>query len=94
MNVNADYELLDQSGNTIAMGTKDQIFSIVKHHVPDGRYCIVGTDLKVHCIRKDGIVQPDPDGVCLQAKRIRVSLADILFTDPPYGDKELEDDGE
>jgi hypothetical protein len=87
MNVDDEYELLDHSGNTIAMGTKDQIFSIVKHHVPDGRYRIVGKNLKVHCVRKDGIVEPDPDGVCLEAKRIRVSLADILFTDPPFDDK-------
>jgi hypothetical protein len=91
--MNADYELLDHSGKTIAMGTKDQIFSIVKHHVPDGRYRIVGKDLKVDCLRKDGIVEPDPDGVCLELKRVRVSHADILFTDPPFADKERRDDG-
>ena len=87
MNANEDYRLLDHTGVTIAMGTQDQMFSYVKHHVPDGRYRIVGSDIKLHCLRKNGIVEPDLDGVQLEAKRINLTdLADTIPTDPPYGD--------
>src|SRR5271167_1687246 len=65
MNANNDFRLLDLKGKTIAMGTKEQMFSYLKHHVPDGSYRIVGSDIKLHCLRKNGIVEPDPDGVCL-----------------------------
>ena len=95
MNAHEDYRLLDQTGSLIAMGTKDQMFSYVKHHVPDGRYRIVGIDLKLHCLRKDGIVEPDPDGVALEAKVVNISdLLDMIAVDPPYADGERNDNEE
>jgi hypothetical protein len=97
MNVNDNYKLLDHAGKTIAMGTRDQMFSYVKYHVPDGRYRIVGSDIKLHCLRKDGIVEPDPDGVQLEAKTKVISIADLLdmaASDPPYPDEEGDDDDE
>jgi len=67
-----EYQLLDSTtGRTIAMGTKEQMFSFVKHHVPDGRYRLVGPDLKIHCVRQDGVVSPDPDGVVVEGKEIQ-----------------------
>jgi hypothetical protein len=60
-----NYKLLNAHGKTIAMGTREQMFSMIKHHVPDGRYRIVGPEYKLHCLRKNGIVEGDPDGVCL-----------------------------
>ena len=90
-----NYKLFDQAGKVIAMGTKDQMFSFLKHHVPDGRYRIVGPDIKLHCLRKHGIVEPDPDGVCLEAKAERITIGELLnmvASDPPFGDEELEDD--
>ena len=92
-----NHKLLDHAGNVIAMGTKSQMFSFVKNHVPDGRYRIVGSDIKLHCLRKDGSVEPDPDGVCLQAEEKVIGIADfldIVLSDPAYGDENLEDDEE
>ena len=65
-----EYSLLDHQGKTIAMGTRDQMFSYVKHHVSDGRYRIVGPDLRLHCLRENGVVEPDQDGVCLEARTL------------------------
>ena len=61
-----DYKLFNNNGTTIAMGSRDQVFRFVKHHVPDGRYRIVGPEIKLHVVREKGIVGPDPDGVCLE----------------------------
>ena len=36
MKKSENYKLLDHAGKVIAMGTQAQIFSYVKHHVPDG----------------------------------------------------------
>ena len=60
-----DYKLLNASGKTIATGTRRQMFSMIKHDVPDGRYRIVGPKYKLHCLRRNGIVEEDPDGVCV-----------------------------
>jgi|LSQX01.2.fsa_nt_gb hypothetical protein len=67
-----EYRLLSASGETIAIGTRDRIFRFVKHHVADGRYRIVGSEVKLHVVREQGIVGPDPDGVCLK----RAGLSD------------------
>lgn len=95
MNKSDNYKLLDHAGNVIAMGMKSLIFSFVKHHVPDGRYRIVGDDIKLHCLRQNGMVEPDPDGVCLEAKAERITVAELLnmvSSDPPFGDEELDND--
>ncbi len=57
-----DYKLLSTDGNTIARRSRDEVFRFVKHHVPDGRYRIVGPEMKLHVVREHGIVGPDPDG--------------------------------
>jgi len=61
-----DWKLI-KDGKPIAMGTQRQMCSMVKHHVPDGRYRLVGPTAKVHMIRENGNVGPDPDGVCLES---------------------------
>lgn len=61
-----EYSLLDHTGKTLAMGTQDQMFGHLKHHVSDGRYRVLGPDLRLHCLRIEGVVMPDPDGVCLE----------------------------
>ena len=97
MKASDNYKLLDNAGKVIAMGTQNRMFSFLKHHVPDGRYRIVGPDIKLHCLRKDGIVEPDPDGVCLEAKSkvIRIGdLLDMVQGDPSKADEEPEDDDE
>lgn len=63
MNVSNEFQLIGSNGETIARGTRDQILSFIKHLAPDGRYRIVGNDLNLHCLCKDGIIEPDPDGV-------------------------------
>ena len=73
-----EYKLLDSSGNTIAMGNRDQVFRFVKHHVPDGRYRIVGPEIKLHVVREKGIVGPDPDGVCLERSDVELKFLDTL----------------
>jgi len=78
MQVYSNYKLLDHDGTVIAMGTQSEMFSFVKHHVPDGCYRIVGPDIKLHCLRKEGIVEPDPDGVCLEATTKTMSVAELL----------------
>ena len=91
-----NYKLLDHTGKVIAMGTQDQMFSFLKHHVSDGRYRIVGHDLKLHCLRKDGFIAPDPDGVCLEARTKTITLGELLAgSDPPCSNDELDEgDGE
>ena len=61
------YRLLDESGKTVAAGTQDQMFRIVKHHVEDGRYRIAGPEMILDVIRESGVVGPDPDGFQVQA---------------------------
>jgi hypothetical protein len=86
--MNVEYQLLDQTGTTIAMGSQSQMFSFLKHHVPDGRYRIVGPDMKLHCLRTNGVVEPDPDGVCLKSRRATINdLLNMTVADPPYADE-------
>jgi hypothetical protein len=53
-----EWKLLNNSGKPIAMGTQPQMFAFVKHHVPDGRYRLVGPTMKVHMIRKKATLVP------------------------------------
>ena len=64
-----EYQLVNDQDQTVAMGTRDLMFRFLKHHVPDGRYRIVGPKLRLHCVRKDGVVDQDPDGVWLQKRK-------------------------
>ena len=73
-----EYKFLNHSGNTIAMGSRDQVFRFVKHHVPNGRYRIVGPEMKLHVVRDKGIVGPDPDGVCLERSGLPKTFLDSL----------------
>jgi hypothetical protein len=68
-----EYKLLSQTGKLIAIGTWDEILRFVKHHVADGRYRIVCSELRMHVLRKNGIVSADPDGVCLQRSSDKTS---------------------
>jgi len=61
-----EYKLLDGGGKIIATGTENQIHAFLKHDAADGRYRITGPKYKIHCLRKDGIVVHDPDGVSLE----------------------------
>lgn len=71
MNSCNEYCLADINNKVIAMGSRKVIFSYVKHHVEDGRYRITGPELMVDCIRANGVVGPDPDGVCWGRKETK-----------------------
>jgi len=73
-----DYRLLNASGETIAIGTRDQVFRFVKHHVADGRYRIVGSEVKLHVVREQGILSPDLDGVCLKRADLPATFFESL----------------
>jgi hypothetical protein len=75
---NDEYVLYDKSRKIVAMGTESQMFSYVKHHVPDGRYRIEGPTLVLDCDRKDGIVGPCPDGVCLEKEEVQMTAEELL----------------
>ncbi len=68
-----EYQLLDATGKAIAIVNKRQIFGYLKQIVPDGQYRIVPLEkvggYKIHCIKKDGVIVPDPDGVVLKGTR-------------------------
>ena len=50
--------LTNDKGETIAMGSRDQMLRYAKHHVPDGMYQIVGPAIDMQLYRDDGIVYP------------------------------------
>lgn len=66
-----DYNLLDATGKTVAIGSFDQMGRMLKHRVRDGRYSIVGPEYRLYCVRRNGVIEPDPDRVQLEAKTIK-----------------------
>ncbi len=50
--------LVDANGRTVAMGSRDQMFSTLKHHKPDGEYAIVGPRINMTFYRENGMVFP------------------------------------
>lgn len=92
MKTQDNYKVLSHAGKLIAMGTLGQMFSYVKYHVPDGRYRIVGPDLKLHCLRNGGFIQSDPDAVSLQSSTRPTGIAGLLHgaatQDEEHGDEQ------
>jgi len=71
------HTLLDANGKTIGLGSFDQMGRMLKHHVPDGRYLITGPRYRLHCIRRNGVIEPDPDGVQSKVKHLG-TIGDLL----------------
>jgi hypothetical protein len=71
------HKLLDVNGKTIGMGSFNQMGRMLKHHVPDGRYRIIGPRYRLHCIRRNGVIEPDPDGVQSKVKHLS-TIGDLL----------------
>jgi hypothetical protein len=51
-------KLTNERGKAIAMGSRDQMFQYLKHHVGDGIYAIVGPNIDMVYYRDAGIVYP------------------------------------
>ena len=50
--------LATEDGEVVAAGTRDQMYSYVKHHVEDGDYLIIEGDEALKLSRSEGIVWP------------------------------------
>ena len=50
--------LVHGTGEVVAAGTRDQMYSFVKHHVEDGEYLIIEGDEALKLSRTEGIVWP------------------------------------
>ncbi len=53
-----DVMLVTEDGEVVASGTRDQMYSFVKHHVEDGDYMIIEGDEALKLSRTAGIVWP------------------------------------
>ncbi len=60
------FELQDCRYSTVSYGNRETINHMVKHQMADGRYRIVGPQLELYCIRRNGVVYPDPERVPLR----------------------------
>ena len=49
---------VNEGGEVVAAGTRDQMYSYVKHHVEDGEYLIIEGDEALKLSRIEGIVWP------------------------------------
>ena len=50
--------LVNEDGRVVASGTRDQMYSFVKHHVADGTYLIIEGNEALKLSRTEGIVWP------------------------------------
>ena len=57
-NLTNDVMLVTEDGEVVAAGTRDQMYSFVKHHVEDGEYLIIEGDEALKLSRTEGIVWP------------------------------------
>lgn len=57
-NMISDVMLVTEDGEVVAAGTRDQMYSFVKHHVEDGDYLIIEGDEALKLSRSEGIVWP------------------------------------
>ncbi len=57
-NLTNDVMLVTDDGEVVAAGTRDQMYSFVKHHVEDGDYVIIEGDEALKLSRSEGIVWP------------------------------------
>ena len=53
-----DVMLVSEDGEVVAAGTRDQMYSFVKHHVEDGEYLIIEGDEAMKLSRTEGIAWP------------------------------------
>jgi len=67
------FELQDAQFRTVAYGEKDYVSQFVKHQANDGLYRIRGPLVEFYCVRRNGVVHPDPEMAALGAPA--VSLA-------------------
>ena len=54
--------LATEDGEVVAAGTRDQMYSFVKHHAEDGEYVIIEGDEALKLSRTEGIVWPVATG--------------------------------
>ena len=57
-NMISDVMLVTEDGEVVAAGTRDQMYSFVKHHVEDGDYLIIEGGEALKLSRSEGIVWP------------------------------------
>ena len=57
-NLTNDVMLVTEDGEVVAAGTRDQMYSFVKHHVEDGDYLIIEGGEALKLSRSEGIVWP------------------------------------
>ena len=57
-NLVSEVMLVTEDGEVVATGTRDQMYSFVKHHVEDGDYMIIEGDEALKLSRTEGIVWP------------------------------------
>ena len=55
---NNEVMLVSETGEVVAAGTRDQMYSFIKHHVEDGEYLIIEGDEALKLSRSEGIVWP------------------------------------
>ena len=60
------FQLQDSRFRTLSYGNRDYVSQFVKWQVTDGCYRIVGPELELYCIRRNGVVYPDPERVPLR----------------------------
>ena len=53
-----DVMLVNEDGEVVAAGTRDQMYSFVRHHVEDGEYLIIEGDQALKLSRSEGMVWP------------------------------------
>jgi hypothetical protein len=54
------FELQDAHFRTVAYGERDYVSQFVKHQATDGLYRIRGPMVEFYCVRRNGVVHPDP----------------------------------
>lgn len=57
-NLTNDVMLVTEDGEVVAAGTRDQMYSFIKHNVEDGDYLIIEGDEVLKLSRTEGIVWP------------------------------------
>lgn len=53
-----EYKLTDATGRTVAIGTRDQMTSTLKHTVAGGEYATTGPGIDMRLHRAAGVVYP------------------------------------
>lgn len=53
-----EYRLLDATGQNVAVGTRDQMMSFLKHHSQDGEYALVGPGIDARFYRVGSVIYP------------------------------------